>query len=374
MTKKRDIGLLHRFAYPPYRMEAVGQDEVLVCGGGGASKTGVPNQLEIVRLEAGQGPLPAVRSLGRTSTGTEAVMSAGILGAGPVAVVMAAEGSVCQEYQVDANRKFTKGRSVRCPAGINTVRVSPDGAGVALGLSDGSVRLHRLSDFGLIAEFRAHASEVACLDASPGFRRVATAGGGTNEPVARLWRQDGSKVTELAPPARLTGQVAFRHCLLGRPESVGANEAAFASLLPTGRARGKAPCHLAVWDLSAGYRLRACVSTGPELTSALRLSDEGRFLGLATLDGTVSVYAAFSLQRLYRLPQAHSVFLTDLVFMPPLRALRAGNDWELLSVSADCLMRWHRCPTRPTYSCFWPLIGAAIIVFLFFYALSELGL
>ncbi len=45
-----DPRILHSFSYPVYQLRAVGPNVLLAAGGGGLSKTGVPNRVDIVQI------------------------------------------------------------------------------------------------------------------------------------------------------------------------------------------------------------------------------------------------------------------------------------------------------------------------------------
>jgi hypothetical protein len=78
-------------------------------------------------------------------------------------------------------------------------------------------------------------------------------------------------------------------------------------------------------------------------------SDDGRFVGLGTLEGSVDVYIAFSLQRVYHISQAHNIFVTGVEFLKSsveTQQLTGGNDAALVSVSVDNHIVLHQIPKR----------------------------
>ncbi|KAL7058884.1 hypothetical protein AAHC03_013198 [Spirometra sp. Aus1] len=106
-----DKSILHSFPYPVYQLKAVSSEILLAAGGGGASKTGVPNRIDVVKIvrptEMVSGDSnsasvivpPEASIIGGVETDSEAVMhmalSASSSGA---AVLFTLEGSTCQEY------------------------------------------------------------------------------------------------------------------------------------------------------------------------------------------------------------------------------------------------------------------------------------
>lgn len=419
MGKKSDYGLLHQFSYPPYQLQAVTKEEVIVCGGGGGSKTGIPNFIEVLKLESyasaavGASSLPSVRVVGNVDTSPDAVMALDVISCGVYFAIVAAHDKTCIEYHVrrvtetarddDANGgdalrvdekyeyKFEKGRvlQVSDSASVNALRCARDGTRLAVGCSDGQVHVFDWHTLARLRSCQAQTGgrEVDCLDASPNWSRLCTLGG--NDGCARLWRTaDLSSVTELAfpgaaPPAGLPKGVSykFKHCRFGRVEGATLSgrvddsaHVLFTSHIPVQRSsKTPAPCFLVAWDCVKYNRAR-CFNTGPDIISALAVSDEGRYVALGSIEGSVAVHAAFSLQRLYRLRQAHNIFVTTLAFLPAARALHHEQDFELVSASADTLLRLHRVPRRTEYSCLVPLACAALLIWLFFYLMVELRL
>lgn len=73
--------------------------------------------------------------------------------------------------------------------------------------------------------------------------------------------------------------------------------------------------YLQEWDPQNGA-LTNSVAVDESLAS-VAVRDDGRFVAVGTmLTGSVSIYIAFSLQRVLHIPNAHSMFVTGLEFLP----------------------------------------------------------
>ena len=97
------------------------------------------------------------------------------------------------------------------------------------------------------------------------------------------------------------------------------------------------------------YSVEKLVSAGQESLSAIAVSEDGRFVGVGTLSGSVDVYIAFSLQRVYHLSSAHNIFVTGVEFLKcnsAAQQLTGGNDASLVSVSVDNHIVVHQIPKR----------------------------
>lgn len=77
-----------------------------------------------------------------------------------------------------------------------------------------------------------------------------------------------------------------------------------------------------------------------ESLSSLAVRDDGRFVAIGTMfTGTVSIYIAFSLQRVLHIPAAHSMFVTGLEFLPLNNVdgppISSNTEAAVLSISVD---------------------------------------
>lgn len=73
--------------------------------------------------------------------------------------------------------------------------------------------------------------------------------------------------------------------------------------------------YLQEWDPQNGA-LTNSVAVDESLAS-VAVRDDGRFVAVGTMfTGSVSIYIAFSLQRVLHIPNAHSMFVTGLEFLP----------------------------------------------------------
>ncbi|CAH8874927.1 unnamed protein product [Trichobilharzia szidati] len=89
------------FPYPIYVVDVLDKNSLVVAGGGGAVKTGVPNRIDIVNLYRNEKndptPVDCQRS-GGLDTGTEAVMSLTVITPGDGGYIASLEGQKCVEY------------------------------------------------------------------------------------------------------------------------------------------------------------------------------------------------------------------------------------------------------------------------------------
>lgn len=153
------------------------------------------------------------------------------------------------------------------------------------------------------------------------------------------------------------------------------------------------PClkkgHKAHWAALLGYFSYICKwntnkyiiekinSIGPEITSAMAITDDGRFVGVGTLSGSVEIYVAFSLQRVYRMDNSHKIFVTGLEFLktcPETQLLTGDNDTSLISVSIDNHIVVHSIPKLTTIGFMSSIIAFLITMLAIYFLLDFLGL
>ncbi|CAH8661659.1 unnamed protein product [Heterobilharzia americana] len=89
------------FPYPIYVVDVLDRNSLVVAGGGGAVKTGVPNRIDIINLyrndKSDPIPIDCQRS-GGLDTGTKAVMSLNVITPGDGGCIASLEGQKCVEY------------------------------------------------------------------------------------------------------------------------------------------------------------------------------------------------------------------------------------------------------------------------------------
>eukprot|EP00108_Taenia_solium_P007565 TsM_000645000 transcript=TsM_000645000 gene=TsM_000645000 len=107
--------ILYRFSYPVYQLKVIGSNTLLAAGGGGNSKTGVPNRIDVIQFDrpahapisqdSNEALIPANTTLiGGLNTKHEAIMHMTLGCQSPgAASILALEGSTCQEYFLHAN-------------------------------------------------------------------------------------------------------------------------------------------------------------------------------------------------------------------------------------------------------------------------------
>ncbi|XP_035229142.1 prolactin regulatory element-binding protein-like isoform X3 [Stegodyphus dumicola] len=99
LPSKKQNELLARVNFPLYGVRSLSERHVLVAGGGGNGKSGILNVIEIYELIQ-NGSTCRAESVTHYETGSEAIMSCAIYGAGKYYILFASMAGNCQIYKI----------------------------------------------------------------------------------------------------------------------------------------------------------------------------------------------------------------------------------------------------------------------------------
>eukprot|EP00048_Salpingoeca_helianthica_P021951 m.15403 g.15403 ORF g.15403 m.15403 type:complete len:379 (+) comp6665_c0_seq1:107-1243(+) len=340
------IPILFEADYPLYSIRVRG-DEVIVCGGGGVSKTGVPNGLDVFGLEGETAKhLGGFRGLRGAAMNMDLKKTGGLVAVG-VDGTATFLSSVKKGKGSEATLEFTEEANLVTDQSKEPfqacIRFNPKGTLVATGGADGSARVWAHPSlkevFSVVVQKKD--AEVDDIDVDNDGHLAAVCGAqaklfttGPSGPAA-----EGKKKTEKSAQEPVTlvwankslfaagKNQTFKFCRFvvveGTPRLV-------TVMIPPGPDRGRQQCHLVLWNLETLQPLRS-TSTGKAVTSTFAVSDDGVYLGLGDNEGFVSIYQTSTLKCLAR-RQVHELFVTSVAF----------HGSSLLSVSVD-----HYCVRTP---------------------------
>ncbi|XP_007937051.1 prolactin regulatory element-binding protein [Orycteropus afer afer] len=379
---------LYRAPFPLYALQVDSSAGLLIAaGGGGAAKTGIKNGLHFLQLEQINGRLSATL-LHSHDTETRATMNLALAGD----ILAAGQDAHCQllrfqTHQQKGNKKTEKAgskdqgprqRKGAAPAeqksGAEThhegielsvenlravqtdfstdplqkvVCFNHDNTLLATGGTDGYVRVWQVPSLKKILEFKAHEGEIEDLALGPDDKLVTVGW----DLKASVWQKD-QLMTQLhwQENGRTFSNTPYRYqaCRFGQVPDQPARLRLFTVQIPHKRQRQPPPCYLTAWDGSTFLPLRT-KSCGHEVISCLSVSESGTFLGLGTVTGSVAIYIAFSLQRLYYVKEAHGIVVTDVAFLPEKGRgpeLLGSHETALFSVAVDSRCQLHLLPSR----------------------------
>lgn len=434
-TRKPNDGLLARVNFPLYAIEMLTSRHVLVAGGGGASKTGVANGFEIYEIYH-NGERYVADEIVRHETGPTVVMNCAIKNDEKRTLLVAGQESHCQMYLVNpiicsADSDFIGGKTetldsirkrknvsyqpqhngqpaspkaeqkpgetdkehfrrhirfeIKTADSVQTdfteseplqrvVRISPNGRIMATGGMDGHLRLWNFPKMTLMSDISAHTKEIDDLDFSPDNKYIVSI---AKDGLGVIWSINPDKESRKLvwnPPEG--SRYLLKRCRYGPIEGQKEKHRLFTLANPFAKS-GKAKGLLQQWDPDVG-RLTRVVEIDESL-AALAVRDDGRFVAVGTMfSGSVSIYIAFSLQRVLHIPNAHAMFVTGLEFLPVTNfdgpAITGDTEAAVLSISVDNRVCIHSLQYRHSLPAWVAIFAIVLILFITFCFCSYIGL
>ncbi|XP_052002708.1 prolactin regulatory element-binding protein [Xyrauchen texanus] len=414
---KRRAPELYRAPFPLYTVKIDPKTGLIItAGGGGASKTGIKNGVHFLSLEL-VGGKHSTTLLHTHDTDTRATMNMS-LGGDVIAVgqdgncsLMKFSQHAPKQMKKPANkdgvgdkgavrRRGGKGQngdggggdvaelkesphisvedvgvvqadlSTQDPC-VKCVCFSSDLTLLLSGGADGYIRVWEFPSLKEKLNFKAHKDELEDIDISPDKKHIVTVGrdfecsvwSGDQLAVGLCWHENMPRVTEK--------MYRYRSCRFAKVEDQKDAIRLYTVQIPHKRDRKPPQCYITKWDGRSFLPLitKPC---GNEVISCLTVSDSGTFLGLGTVTGSVAIYMAFSLQKLYYIQESHGIVVTDLTFLPDAaksKAIKEVNEVVMLSVAVDSRCQIHAVPNRRSFPLwlvlfFCGLMVAAVILLL----------
>ncbi|XP_015924539.1 guanine nucleotide-exchange factor SEC12 [Parasteatoda tepidariorum] len=436
MTLKKQSQLLARVNFPLYTVQCLSERHVLVAGGGGGAKTGVPNVIQIYEL-IHDGVTCRAESITHYETGSEATRNCAIHDAGKYKILFAGMEGNCHTYKIkhemiveketiikeskdkhakstvrkrivetesveenqvdpkkyekeDANANVIHSSSKLqfCIHNLDSfqtdfseepfqkvVRFSRSSSLLTTAGADGHIRIWKFPELKKIHDIEAHSDEVDDLDICPLGKKIVSI---SRDGHGKIWNaENGSLVTELnyVLPSKSTAKYIFRSCRFGIVEDKN-DLALFATLNPRERSKPPMCSYICKWDTKE-FLLQKIVSAGKDMLTTMAISDNGHFIGLGTLEGSVKIYIAFSLQKLYNVNHVHGIFVTGLEFLPTreeTRRITGGQEASLISISVDNHIVIHHIPMKASIGYLTFIMLLIIFLFLVFVMMDYFNL
>ncbi|XP_056458861.1 prolactin regulatory element-binding protein [Gadus chalcogrammus] len=244
------------------------------------------------------------------------------------------------------------------------VRFSSDLSLLMTGGTDGHIRVWEYPSLKKKFDFKAHEGEIEDLDLSPGNEHLVSVG---RDFVCSVWSGNqlamGLRWQDTMPQV---ADKAYRYmaCRFGRVEDQPTALRLYTVQIPHKRDRKPPPCYLTKWDGKSFLPMLTAVC-GTEVISSMAVSDSGTFIGLGTVTGSVAIYIAFSLRKLYYVEESHGIVVTDVAFLPNSlkgNALKGSNhEAAMLSVAVDSRCQLHTVRNRRSFP-IWLVLGFCAVM------------
>lgn len=418
---KRKVPDLYRAPFPLYSIKVDPVSGlVITAGGGGASKTGIKNAVQFLDLQLVGERQYSATLVHSHDTETRATMNLavgnGVIAAGQDGTCClmkfkqggsltkdvgnsvqqgntrrragkrdkaAQDGAASRDTSdlKDETAKILVQRLAEVQSDLNpqdplqkVVRFSPDLSLLLTGGTDGHIRVWEFPSLKKKYDFKAHEDEVEDLDMSPGNKRLVTVGrdfscsvwSGNQLAMGLKWNETKSNI----------GEKTYRYmgCRFGKVEDQKDALRLYTVQIPHKRDRKPPPCFITKWD-GKSFLPMLTAPCGTEVISSLAVSNSGTFLGLGTVTGSVAIYIAFSLQKLYYVQESHGIVVTDLAFLPDTlkgKHIKGNNETAMLSVAVDSRCQVHTVANRRSFPVWLVLLSCGLMVVIIILLLQNL--
>ncbi|ESN99626.1 hypothetical protein HELRODRAFT_113705 [Helobdella robusta] len=398
--------------FPLYCIQMIGDSHFVVAGGGGSARTGVPNAMDIYEIKFENKTL-CVNKVNHFETKSRAVMNCAVARQDKQFYLAAGLDNSCQLHTLRYKTMVPKNENevlegvrkrknnLTNSANHNTavkvigfdlepgdeiitdrskdgfqkvVRFTHDIKYLLTAGADGYLRCWEFPSLKLFREVHCHTNEIDDMDCSFDNKHVVTV---SKDNTTCLWSlKSGSKESTLQWKSEFNSTHRVRNCRFGFIKDKSNAYNLYTTHIPITRNKGKnSSCFIVKWETNNFTHVKQ-TCTGNEILSAIAISEDGIFLGVGTISGSVSVYISFSLQRLYHVASAHNIFVTGLEFAPHATSNRSGsgveNEFTLFSISADNHIKLHQQAYESSYSACWVFVGFCIIVLFILWTLRYL--
>lgn len=253
------------------------------------------------------------------------------------------------------------------------VRISPNGHIMCTGGTDGHLRVWSFPQMIKSADIEAHSKEIDDIDISPDSKFIVTI---SKDGQGIVWDIATSKKVHLKWDTPEGAKYLYKRCRYGTIEAQRDKYRLFTITNPFGKV-GKQRGYLQQWDPTTG-KLRLAVAINESLAS-LAVRDDGRFVAVGSMfSGSISMYIGFSLQRVLHIPNAHSMFVTGLQFLPVTNEegppISSDTEAAVLSISVDNKVCIHSLQHRRTMPVWLAIMLIVLVLFAAFTLCSYLGL
>uniref|UniRef100_A0A8R1HR34 WD_REPEATS_REGION domain-containing protein n=1 Tax=Caenorhabditis japonica TaxID=281687 RepID=A0A8R1HR34_CAEJA len=376
---------------PAYCLKKIGSRHILVAGGGGASKTGVQNEIQthLITTEMAT-PEVGFRSecVDKFDTESMATMNMDIACAldeqNARYVIAAGQENFCCLYMTrgfklaDAENNNQLAFDIKKVGKIRTdqhpnnsyqkcVRFDRNSRGkiFATGGADGHIRIwdaqaiFRMENENAepLCTIQAHKADVDDLDFSSDSKTIISVGG----EGAVIWKaQTGERLYDLQFPIEIARGFKMRSVRCTPLGNASKNTVFVTAYNSISRGSKDQASYLSLWAFNEERKVARPIVTKlmakGQSISSLTVSECGNFTAIGTMSGGVGVFDTHECRRLYFAPESHGLFVTGIEFVPKSApslseglavespGVSSGFQASVVTLAADKTMQLHRVP------------------------------
>lgn len=394
---------IHSVDFPIFYIECISERHFVVAGGGGASNTGVHNQINILELIPTDDSCAADLIMKYQTPIPEAIMAGSLIkdNSQIVSTRLVTSGSAPTIYQIeyDSNLKgfkipeFKSLRDSKVRAEMKSVKYIPSNK-ILTGGMDGKLYVWDISNNNHQQIISAHTKEIDEIDVDLVNKQILTLS--RREAKCSIWSMTNYKlindfkkdfINTSNTPA--TFKNAFRSCKFAynhqdvqsnsTPTTIQTNKKLSSQPDPTylliacNPDRPKNPSILFRVNMKDQMNEFKTASLTTDGIMAMTTSSDGKLFAIGTTSGTVQVFDVKNLIQTYKFEAAHYNIITNLAFLPAKpesSILTNSQTCPLLSASIDKRIVLH----RPKRSSFTSKLCKLLCIFILMYLTFNLRL
>jgi prolactin regulatory element-binding protein len=336
--------------FPIFYIESVSERHVVIAGGGGSSKTGVHNQINIIELSPSRGSCYAT-IVSKYQDIPDAIMTGSLMRDLPIVRMRLVTGGIEPTiYQLNfesTSKDFTITKHEILSNTKSEIKCVKYATGkIYAGGVDG--RLIIWDDKEVIGEIKAHNKEIDDIDVDTINGHVLTLSRGEGRFV--IWNLNNLKPIKERTNKDFNKSAGVTYCLRSCKYAIeDVNKGVSSSSLIVAcypiPAKGH-PCLLSKMSFkNEDLSVIVNKSVNADGIMAMTVSLDGKHIAIGSRSGSVAVFQVKNLAQIYNINNAHHNAVTDLAFLPPNRqslALANSKLCPLLSVSIDRRVILHR--------------------------------
>lgn len=376
---------VHLVDFPIYYIECISERHFVIAGGGGSSKTGVHNQINILELVPTDDSCAAdlIMKYKTPEEIPDAIMAGSLMNDMPIiSTRFVTGGSLLTIYHItfDSSQNTFKItdyeilRDKQVKSEFKCVKYIP--GKILTGGLDGKLCIWNVeTDKKVDGEIKAHSKEIDEIDVNLQSRHIVTLS--RDEGRCAIWDLSSKKLLHQFKKDFINSANAgdvkynFRSCKFAYDAtSEGEKSSNGQFLFMACNPNSKKTASKLIRLTTKNYKEFKSIPTTLDGIVALKVSLEGKFVALGTRSGSVLIYEVKNLKQIYGLNNAHHNTITGLEFLlpkPESLTLSNSKTCALLSVAIDRRVVLHRPKKRALTSSICSILVMMLTIYLIFF-------
>lgn len=383
--------VIYEVDFPIFYVECLSERHIIIAGGGGSSKTGVHNTINIFELipDASSCRANLVMNHHTPKDLPDAIMSGSLMTTLPIANTRLFAGGASASMhnitfdainKIFAINEYSILRDRSCKTEQKCVKTFRNR--LLTGSTDGLLTIWSPNkggdsdDMHVEARIDAHQKAIDEIDIDIPNHRIVTLS--RDEGRCAVWNINSLKLEHEFEKEYINSQTngaayktAYRSVKYAYHEDIPANSRLFIAVNPVvanNRHQSK------IYKTNASFKTEIVAEVTTDGIMTMKVSRDGKLVAIGTRTGSVKVFESEGLRKLYQVKNAHTNAVTNLEFLHSNEiTLRLANSQlcPLLSVSIDRRVVLHRPQTSSRYMTIGKIIATFAMICLIFWFVED---